>query len=1632
MTTSQLRLNPFRAIPVAFALIFNVVFGPMAPLAQSVLTGPVSALAYVGDASSFELDGNAFHAGSGHDWDQVYADRNGPPFTASAANDVAFVKDIAGSGDDILTGGSTKDEHDLSSWLWKQSSSTSVQDKDDIEHAFAASYTASNGHTIGYFGLDRYSISGDATAGFWFFKDSVSKTGNGSSPGTGFNGVHTEGDILVVIDFTNGGSLGTATVYYWHNNALTLKGSGLECDGSAQSVCAITNTSAASSPWSFTPKSGTADVFPADSKGGAGALYEGGIDLTALGLDTGCFSSFMAETRSSQVTSSTLSDFVVGNFSFCAPPTIETQASDSSVSVGDSVTDTATLSGAKGAVEGTVAFYLCGPGNSAPDCSTGGTKVGATKTISGGTATSDAFQADAAGFYCFRAEYTPTQGSKYLATSHTNKTTECFEVKPAEVHVTKTADAASVSAGDPIGFTVTVSNTGTGTAKGVSLTDALPGGNAGHAVHWVIDTSKYDHASFATSGADGSQHLALAGQPITMAPGASLKVHLTAATDSTNCATYDNTALVSSTNDGSDSDSASTQVLCPALSITKTADAASVSAGDPIGFTITVSNSNAAGTGTAKNVTLNDPLPSGVTWSISPAYAGPGSCSISSNTLSCSFGDMAPGHSASVHVSATTSAQACATYPNTATADADNHAQIQASATIECLSPQIHVTKSADAASVSAGQAIGFTVTVSNTGNGTAKGVTLSDALPGGNGGTPVHWVIDGSTGDPASFAITGADGSQQLTLAGQPVSVAAGASLTVHITASTSKTSCATYDNTASVSTSNDGSDSDDATTQVLCPDVKVVKTADDESVNAGEKIGFTITMTNIGAGAAANVTLDDTLPSDAGLAWSIDGGTGAGDCHISGGVLSCTFGTLAHNASTAVHISSPTTGETCGTIENTADVSASNEPASVLGNNTDSDSSDVLCPDLTVLKTADKGTISAGDTAAFTIVVSNDGEGMAKGVTLTDTLPTGVDWSEDSAACSITSGALSCSWDSLDSGASATIHVWGQTDAADCGVLHNTANVAATNEAEADTDDNASSAQITVECPDLSATKTADASPVSAGSQIGFTITISNSDASGTGTAHDVALNDPLPAGADLAWSIADQPAGNPCSISGSAGSQTLECSFGDLVPGASVSVHVVSDTAKADCSTLPNVASVTASNHDELNPQADVTVECPGLNIAKTAADSSINGGDSASFTIVVWNTGPGTAINVTLDDPLPGGLTWTDDSADCSISSGTLHCDFGDLGVTTKANSPAHVTVTASTTRNDCGTLDNLATASADNNDDVTASASIDVTCPVIRIQKVNDQISSVLPGTTVTYTLTVTVQDGPALNAEVVDTLPAGLDDPTSISDGGTWSSADRTITWQFASLDGMTELTYKAKVSADDSHGQVLENVVVVTSPNTQCPDTETIGDECTDVSDVTVRVPELVIEKAANVHEVHFVFNADGSLKSVTPDGAQITWTLTYTLTNGPVTNAVISDPLPDFLTFVSADNGGTYDAGSRTITWTFANLDASGSVSFVTTVDSDAPETGPIVNVASIVSDQTPKDTGTDEVRVTSGQVEAATPTPSASVPNTALVLSQNGEPIQVPFELLVLVLLGSLGTLTLVNVRAVRRRR
>jgi hypothetical protein len=266
----------------------------------------------------FELDGNATTGVLGtsgsttpsHDWDQVYADNVANPKTNTAgAVASSFVTDET-TGDDIYTGGSTKDTLPLSGWLFKTGK---PQDKDEISHAYAAQYVDPSTHdVILYAGLDRFDNSGDSTAGFWFFVNPISKSTNGTVSGSGapFVGTHADGDVLLVSDFTIGGSVSTIRVFRWTGNdatgSLVPLNSGNPINGS---TFAVVNSGPISVPWPYTDKGGNHQPQP-------GEFLEEGVNLSGLGLN-GCFSSFLAETRSSQSPTATLSDFVLGSFNTC-------------------------------------------------------------------------------------------------------------------------------------------------------------------------------------------------------------------------------------------------------------------------------------------------------------------------------------------------------------------------------------------------------------------------------------------------------------------------------------------------------------------------------------------------------------------------------------------------------------------------------------------------------------------------------------------------------------------------------------------------------------------------------------------------------------------------------------------------------------------------------------------------------------------------------------------------------------------------------------------------------------------------------------------------------------------------------------------------------------------------------------------------------------------------------------------------------------------------------------------------------------------------------------------------------------------------------------------------------------------
>ena len=414
-------------------------------------------------------------------------------------------------------------------------------------------------------------------------------------------------------------------------------------------------------------------------------------------------------------------------------PTISTLLSESTGNVGDSVHDSATISGATADAGGTVkyAFYsslsACNAGTFATP---GGTSLG-TKTVTNGSVpdSDSTGPINAAGSYYFRAFYSGDNNNNGASSVCTD---EQLVINGAAIHIVKTPDAAQVNAGEQIGFTLTVYNDGLGDATGVSLTDTLPT-NAG--LDWSI----------ASQGAGWNSTCAIAAGvlscgPVTVPGGttqaaSTFTVHITSPTTTATggvcpegSGVVDNTGHVTTTNDGSDDSTASTCVAAPAIHIVKRADAAQVNAGSPIGFTLTVYND---GSGDAAGVTLTDTLPmnAGLSWSIASQGAGWNStCAISAGVLTCGpvtvpAGTTQAASTFTVHITSPTTAATGGVCPegsgvidNTGHVSTTNDGSGDSTASTCVAAPAIHIVKTADAAQVNVGSPIGFTLTVSNDG----------------------------------------------------------------------------------------------------------------------------------------------------------------------------------------------------------------------------------------------------------------------------------------------------------------------------------------------------------------------------------------------------------------------------------------------------------------------------------------------------------------------------------------------------------------------------------------------------------------------------------------------------------------------------------------------------------------------------------------------------------------------------------------------------------------------------------------------------------------------------------------------------------------------------------------------------
>jgi hypothetical protein len=479
-----------------------------------------AAYASIQNNGVFEVnDGNAIPA-TLDDWANVCHEKRNGSFPAPFTNSMACVTASNTSGAtavewqpdgaaldgsnynaSIFTGGGSKDPQDISSWQWKDNAG-GLPDKDNLLHSFAARYTTSDStpQDVLFFGSDRYDNSGDAVQGFWFFQNKIELKGTGT--GT-FTGLHKNGDLLVLSDFSNGGSTSIISVLAWDSTCakgvnspsvgqcadvnLRLKGTSTSANcgaGGTLTFCGIVNGSNGTpAPWPYKDKSGNSTYLQ-------GEFFEGGLNLTALGFGGTCFASAASETRSSTSTTATLKDFVLGNFGVCGAELV-TSPSTTGLEIGGSLTDTAAItvkgSATPPAPTGSVAFYVCGPSAGISNCdSTSGTSIGSVNlssaSQSGNTysVTSASYTPSTAGDYCFAASW--SGDSNYTGGPYADgSSTECFTVTPKQATISTSQDNAPPT-GAPLGTTLhdqatigNTANTPTGTPDNGSIVFSLYG-----------------------------------------------------------------------------------------------------------------------------------------------------------------------------------------------------------------------------------------------------------------------------------------------------------------------------------------------------------------------------------------------------------------------------------------------------------------------------------------------------------------------------------------------------------------------------------------------------------------------------------------------------------------------------------------------------------------------------------------------------------------------------------------------------------------------------------------------------------------------------------------------------------------------------------------------------------------------------------------------------------------------------------------------------------------------------------------------------------------------------------------------------------------------------------------------------
>jgi uncharacterized repeat protein (TIGR01451 family) len=1014
----------------------------------------------------------------------------------------------------------------------------------------------------------------------------------------------------------------------------------------------------------------------------------------------------------------------------------------------------------------------------------------------------------------------------------------------ADVSVSKTDGVASEVPGTPVTYTITLGNAGPSTATSVVASDTFPAVLTGCSTTSVA-------AGGATGNDTGPALGNISDGGITLPVGSSVTYTATCNIDPNATGSLANTATVSSaTTDPVPGNNSSTDTdsLLPSadVQITKTDGSPSVSPGAPIVYTIVASNS---GPSTATGVTVSDTFVAALTGCSTTSVAAGGATGNDPGPTLGNINDggitLPPGSSVTYTASCTVDGAATGTLDNTASITSGTTDPVPGNNSATDSNTVLPLDFGDAPTAAQSGFAASYPTTIALDGaRHVATGLLLGAARDIETNGQPTAAADgddatgtddeDGVTFDTALVACQAGSATVTASAGGQlnvwidwnrngdwidqpnenlaPQTLVAGPN-TVNFTVPCSAIPGTTFArfrfSTALAANPTgqaaDGEVEDYAVTVTASADLAITKTDGLTSAVPGQTgITYTIVASNTaGPSPMSGVTVADTFPVvltgcsttsvAAGGATGNDAGPFAGNINDTGITLpvggSVTYTTTcAINPSASGTLSNTATVAT--TLPNTSDPVAANDSA------TDNTTLNPLA-DVAISKTDGTTNEVPGTPVTYTIVASNAGPSTATSVTVADTFPgilSGCSTTSVAAGGATgneagpTAGNVNDSGITLPPGSSVSYTATCNIDVAATGTLVNTATIASATPDGVPGNNSATDSDTLNPEVDVAITKTDGATDEVPGTQVIYTITVTNT--AGPSIATGVTVSDTFPASL-TGCSTTSVAAGGATGNDAGPVAGNLNDGGITLPVGGSVTYTATCNIDPAATGSLANTASASvpgtitdtvpgnnsATDTDTLTPSADVGV-------TKTDLAASEVPGTPVSYNITVTNIGPSTATGVTLTDNFPAILTG------CSTTSvaangatgndpGPTPGNINDGGMTLPPSSSVTYTANCNIDPAATGSLANTATVTsgvADPNTGNDSATDTDTLAPSadVAITK-TDGVTLVAPGDPVIYTL-VASNAGPStsVNVNVADNFPPTLlaCSTTSVAAGG--------------------------------------------------------------------------------------------------------------------------------------------------------------------------------------------------------------------------------------------------------------------